>query len=64
MDKKGHILNNALKLFCQKGFDGTSVRDIASEADVNLAMINYYFGSKEKLFQNVIEYKASYLIVL
>lgn len=61
MDKKDHILNNALKLFCQKGFDGTSVRDIASEADVNLAMINYYFGSKEKLFQNVIEYKASYL---
>ena len=61
MDKKTHILNTALKLFCQKGFEGTSVRDIALEADVNLAMINYYFGSKEKLFQNAVEFKASYL---
>ncbi len=61
MDKKSHILNNALNLFCQKGFDGTSVREIALEADVNLAMINYYFGSKEKLFQDVVEYKAGYL---
>ncbi|MEO6328045.1 MAG: TetR family transcriptional regulator [Ginsengibacter sp.] len=61
MDKKTHILSTALKLFCQKGFEGTSVRDIAMEADVNLAMISYYFGSKEKLFQNALEYKASYL---
>lgn len=61
MDKKTHILNSALKLFCQKGFEGTSVRDIATEANVNLAMINYYFGSKEKLFQNAVEFKAGYL---
>lgn len=61
MNKKTHILNTALKLFCQKGFEGTSVRDIATEADVNLAMINYYFGSKEKLFQYAVEFKASYL---
>lgn len=61
MDKKTHILKTALQLFCQKGFEGTSVRDIATEADVNLAMINYYFGSKDKLFQNAVEYKASFL---
>ena len=50
-----------MNLFGQKGFDGTSVREIAAGADVNLAMINYYFGSKEKLFESVVEYKASFL---
>ena len=50
-----------MDLFGQKGFEGTSVRDIAAGAGVNLAMINYYFGTKEKLFENVVEYKASYL---
>ena len=50
-----------MNLFGQKGFEGTSVREIAAGADVNLAMINYYFGSKEKLFESVVEYKASYL---
>ena len=50
-----------MNLFGQKGFEGTSVREIAALADVNLAMINYYFGSKEKLFESVVEYKSSYL---
>ena len=59
MNTKETILSTAMKLFGQKGFEGTSVRDIAKAADVNLAMINYYFGSKEKLFENVVEYKAS-----
>ncbi|MGH2565307.1 MAG: TetR family transcriptional regulator, partial [Ginsengibacter sp.] len=48
-----------MTLFGQKGFEGTSVRDIASGAGVNIAMINYYFGSKEKLFESLVEYKAS-----
>ncbi len=48
-----------MKLFGQKGFEGTSVREIAKDADVNLAMISYYFGSKENLFENVVEYKSS-----
>lgn len=61
MDKREVILSTAMKLFGQKGFEGASVRDIAAEADVNPAMISYYFGSKEKLFQNLVEYKASYL---
>lgn len=41
----------AEKLFAEKGFAGTSVRDIAEAANVNLAMISYYFGSKEKLME-------------
>lgn len=57
-DKKEHIINTAIELFAVKGFEGTSIREIASAANVNLAMINYYFGSKEKLFESIIEYKA------
>ena len=58
-DKKEHIINTAIELFATKGFEGTSIRDIAAAADVNLAMINYYFGSKEKLFEELVQRKAS-----
>lgn len=61
MEKKEHIMKHALELFAAKGFEGTSVRDIAAAAQVNVAMMNYYFGSKEKLFEAVVEYKASYM---
>ncbi|MBS1928899.1 MAG: TetR/AcrR family transcriptional regulator [Chitinophagaceae bacterium] len=46
-----HILNQAEKLFAKNGYDATTVRDIAEAAGVNLAMISYYFGSKEKLLE-------------
>ena len=59
-DKREHILNVAEELFAEKGFDGTSVRDIAQQAGVNLAMISYYFGSKEKLLESLIEFRAGY----
>lgn len=47
------ILDSARKIFVEKGFDGTSIRDIATDAEVNIAMVNYYFRSKENLFQQV-----------
>ncbi|MEO6348401.1 MAG: TetR family transcriptional regulator, partial [Aquaticitalea sp.] len=50
-DKQIQILEVAEKLFAEHGFDGTSVRQIAHEADINIAMISYYFGSKEKLLE-------------
>src|SRR6202012_3384108 len=59
-DKREHILGVAEELFAEKGFDGTSVRDIAQQAGVNLAMISYYFGSKEKLLESLLEYRAGY----
>ncbi|HSV10144.1 MAG TPA: TetR family transcriptional regulator [Hanamia sp.] len=61
MIKKQTIIDSALKLFSTKGFEGTSVREIAADAGVNVAMINYYFLSKEKLFESVVEYRASVL---
>jgi len=59
-DKREHILIVAEELFGENGFDGTSVRDIAHKAGVNLAMISYYFGSKEKLLEALIEFRAGY----
>lgn len=53
-DKQLEILQVAEKLFSEHGFDGTSVRDIAKKADINIAMISYYFGSKEKLLETLI----------
>jgi AcrR family transcriptional regulator len=38
-------------VFTQKGYASAKVRDIAKEADINLSLVNYYFRSKEKLFQ-------------
>jgi AcrR family transcriptional regulator len=47
------ILQAARKLFTQQGFAATRTRDIAKEAGINLALLNYYFRSKEKLFDIV-----------
>lgn len=44
------IIESAKKLFIKNGFKGTTMRNIATEAGVNLAMLNYYFRSKENLF--------------
>jgi AcrR family transcriptional regulator len=54
-EKQKQILCVAEKLFSLHGFEGTSVRDIAESADVNIAMISYYFGSKEKLMQSLFQ---------
>ena len=59
VDKRTHIIEAAMDLFAGKGFEGTSIRDIAEKASVNLAMVNYYFGSKEKLFENIVKHKSS-----
>jgi len=45
------IKEAARKLFTQKGFAAVKTRDIAAEAGINLALLNYYFRSKEKLFE-------------
>lgn len=54
-DKQLQIIETAEKLFADRGFKGTSVRDIAEEAGINLAMISYYFGSKVKLMEAIFE---------
>ncbi|MEM8585152.1 MAG: TetR family transcriptional regulator [Bacteroidota bacterium] len=47
------IKDAALRVFTTKGYDATTTRDIAKEADVNIASLHYYFRSKDKLFVEV-----------
>jgi len=47
------LLDAAEELFCEHGFNDTSVRKIAAEAGCNLAAVNYYFGGKDKLYIEV-----------
>ncbi|WP_461452066.1 TetR/AcrR family transcriptional regulator [Mucilaginibacter sp.] len=49
------IKRAARKIFTKKGFLATTIRDIATEADINVASINYYFRSKEKLFEFIMD---------
>jgi len=49
------ILLAAEQIFAQKGYSGTRVSDIAKKAEVNVALINYYFASKEKLYHGVLD---------
>ena len=55
MSTKDKILDAAELLFSELGFDNTSLRSITSEADVNLASVNYHFGSKKELIQAVLD---------
>ena len=60
-DKQVQIMETAEVLFAEKGFNGTSVRDIAVKAKVNLAMISYYFGSKDKLLESLFSYRGEHI---
>ncbi|MCY7297079.1 TetR/AcrR family transcriptional regulator [Alteromonas sp. a30] len=59
---KDKILDTAELLFSDLGFDNTSLRSITSKADVNLASVNYHFGSKKELIQAVMERYLSVLM--
>jgi AcrR family transcriptional regulator len=56
-DKRDDILDVAERLFAEQGFEAISVREISKAADINIAMISYYFGSKEKLYEEVVNRK-------
>lgn len=57
-DKQLHILGVAEELIAEKGFEATSVREICNKAKVNVAMISYYFGSKEKMLTYLYQYRV------
>lgn len=54
-NSKERILSAAVKLFAQKGFDGTSIREICKIANANICMISYYWGGKKELYQGIID---------
>ena len=51
IDTRERILDAAERLFMAHGYEGTSMRQITGDAAVNLAAVNYHFGSKESLMQ-------------
>lgn len=53
-DTRERILDAAQELFVQHGLEGTSMRAITARAGVNLAAVNYHFGSKEQLVEQVL----------
>ena len=54
-DTKDKIIHEATLLFAELGYEGTSIREIAQKAEVNIAAINYHFNSKENLYSEIIK---------
>ncbi|MBU3695886.1 TetR/AcrR family transcriptional regulator [Dechloromonas sp.] len=61
VDTRERILDAAERLFMAHGYEGTSMRQITGEANVNLAAVNYHFGSKESLMQEVFRRRLDWL---
>lgn len=53
LDTKQRIINGARILFAKYGFEGTSIREIARQCEVNIAAVNYHFKNKENLFWEI-----------
>jgi AcrR family transcriptional regulator len=58
LEARERILDAAARLIAVKGFAATTVRDIATAAGLNLAMIHYYFGNKDGLYRAIFEEKV------
>jgi len=62
---KVRILNTAVRIFARKGYASTGMRELSDGAEVNLAMINYFFGSKKELLKVILEtFFTGYLKVI
>ncbi len=55
------ILDAAEVLFAEHGFHGTSMRDVAQESEARLALVAYHFGTKDTLFEKVVERRAAFM---
>lgn len=56
---RDRVLHAALKLFADRGYGATSIRDITETASVNVAAVNYHFGGKEKLYVELIRERVA-----
>lgn len=53
-DTRSRLLDSATELFARQGYDGTSTREIATQANCNISLIGHYFGGKQGLMQAII----------
>ena len=60
-DTRERILDAAERLFMENGYEATSMRTITGAAEVNLAAVNYHFGSKEALLREVFRRRLAWL---
>lgn len=56
-DAKQRLIDAAEDLFAAKGFDATSIRDLTTRADCNLAAVNYHFGTKDELYAELFRHR-------
>lgn len=61
IDKEDYILDMAEKVFVNQGFKAATTREITTVANINSAMLHYYFGSKEKVFETVLNQRIEHL---
>jgi AcrR family transcriptional regulator len=54
-DSRARLISAAQTIFAQKGYDGTTVKELADEAGVNVSLVSYYFDGKEGLYRSCIE---------
>jgi AcrR family transcriptional regulator len=54
-ETRERILEAALQVFSERGFDGATTREIASRADANVGLLQYYFGDKQSLWQTAVD---------
>lgn len=60
-DAKSRILQAAVRLFAERGIEGVSLRELTAEAEVNVAAVNYHFGSRSGLEEAVFEDVAKHV---
>ena len=58
-DRRGALVRAAYGKLAERGFEGLRTRDVAAEAGVNIATLHYYFPTKEKLIEGVVEHAMS-----
>lgn len=61
VDAKKRLLKCAIKEFADKGFDGASTREIVKQAGMNISAISYYYGSKEGLYNEILNQVATFV---
>lgn len=59
---KDRLLDAAEVLFCEKGYEATSIRDLTDKANCNVAAVNYYFGGKDKLYIEMFRRQMHYIV--
>lgn len=59
---RDRLLDAAEVLFCKKGYEATSIRDLTAKANCNVAAVNYYFGGKDKLYIEMFRRQTQFIV--